>query len=363
MTMFVLAATIALQPLADPDILEPSVMNEVEHAITRAPKDARFGTLADFLRDEKALSGKEGETKTDLAVRLVSAQGGDGRWRDAASNDVTCAAVHLLKRAAGISPRLKFSIFSDHIEEAAEQSKIPLAEVAKRVRALGFEGVDIWSSTRRATIKLYRDAGFSISCVIWFPHFDERYDEAKGREIVDKAVANGCDRILVVPATTRGSLAGDPAVRALVIERTERYAAYAAEKGVVVTIEDYDNAESPTADIANTKDFLKRAPHVRLAFDTGNFHFRGESAEDALKELAGSVSHFHLKDRPVESRDTKYSVAFGTGAIPARRMIELPREVWGYDGWFTLEHFGVTNMLETIETSAKFLSTLGRKPR
>ena len=233
--------------------------------------------------------------------------------------------------------------------------KIPLAEVAKRVRALGFEGVDIWSSTRRATIKLYRDAGFAISCVIWFSHFDERYDEAKGREIVEKAVANGCDRILVVPATKRGSLAGDPAVRALVIERTERYAAYAAEKGVVVTIEDYDDNESPTADIANTKDFLKRAPHVRLAFDTGNFYFRGESAEDALKELAGSVSHFHLKDRPVESRDTKYSVAFGTGAISARSMIELSREAWGYDGWFTLEHFGVTNMLETIETSAKFL--------
>jgi len=77
--------------------LEPSVQNEVDHALARAP--VRTG--------EKVRGGDgknlvvlpfptNGMSRTDIAIRLVSEQKADGRWR-VGTNDVTAAAVRLLK--------------------------------------------------------------------------------------------------------------------------------------------------------------------------------------------------------------------------------------------------------------------------
>ena len=84
----VIAAVITAQPLVNEDVLEPSVRNEVRHALSLAPTNAPAATLLPVPTN--------GLNRTQLAIRLVSAQKADGRWF-VGTNDVTSAATELLK--------------------------------------------------------------------------------------------------------------------------------------------------------------------------------------------------------------------------------------------------------------------------
>ena len=84
----VIAAVITAQPLVNEDVLEPSVRNEVRHALSLAPTNAPAATLLPVPTN--------GLNRTQLAIRLVSAQKADGRWF-VGTNDVTSVAVSLLK--------------------------------------------------------------------------------------------------------------------------------------------------------------------------------------------------------------------------------------------------------------------------
>jgi len=87
-----IAATVVVQPLVDRDVLEPSVQNEVDHALARAPMEG-----AERVEGvERAPFPTNGMSRTDIAIRLVSEQRSDGRWR-VGTNDVTAAAVEILK--------------------------------------------------------------------------------------------------------------------------------------------------------------------------------------------------------------------------------------------------------------------------
>ncbi len=86
--VLVIAAVITAQPLVNEDVLEPSVRNEVCHALSLAPTNAPAATLLPVPTN--------GLNRTQLAIRLVSAQKADGRWI-VGTNDVTSAAVSLLK--------------------------------------------------------------------------------------------------------------------------------------------------------------------------------------------------------------------------------------------------------------------------
>lgn len=84
-----IAATVVVQPLVDSDVLEPSVQNEVSHALARAPAPQPSTlNLQPFPTN--------GMSRTDIAIRLVSEQKSDGRWF-VGTNDVTAAAVDLLR--------------------------------------------------------------------------------------------------------------------------------------------------------------------------------------------------------------------------------------------------------------------------
>ena len=83
-----LAVTITAQPLVNEDVLEPSVRNEVRHALSLAPTNAPVATILP--------AWTNGQNRTQAAIRLVSAQRADGRWL-VGTNDVTSAAVELLK--------------------------------------------------------------------------------------------------------------------------------------------------------------------------------------------------------------------------------------------------------------------------
>ena len=83
-----LAVSITAQPLVNENVLEPSVRNEVRHALSLAPTNAPAATIPPVWTN--------GQNRTQIAIRLVSAQRADGRWL-VGTNDVTSAAVEILK--------------------------------------------------------------------------------------------------------------------------------------------------------------------------------------------------------------------------------------------------------------------------
>ena len=88
-------ALMTAQPLVDDDVLEPSVENEVAHALNIAPTNSAIGS---FDRTEAicALAGTNRLTSTEMAITLISSQHADGRWF-VGTNDVTAVAIELLE--------------------------------------------------------------------------------------------------------------------------------------------------------------------------------------------------------------------------------------------------------------------------
>lgn len=125
MSLLLVAVSLALPAVVSEDVLEPSVQNEVDHAISRAPVEAWTAATnavpttlvqppacpwcgsrplrpaADPLRPVPLLPnpdwfGTNGLSSTAIALKLVSAQGADGRWH-VGTNDVTVTALRILQ--------------------------------------------------------------------------------------------------------------------------------------------------------------------------------------------------------------------------------------------------------------------------
>lgn len=109
----VLALTIPLQPLVSENVLEPSVRNEVDHALSRAPQAERVNVVVTTNSTDSVVTatnksgkilyhptgdvfGTNGLSATDIAIKLVSSQKSDGSWK-CGTNDVTSLAVEILE--------------------------------------------------------------------------------------------------------------------------------------------------------------------------------------------------------------------------------------------------------------------------
>ena len=92
-----LPVVITAHPLANEEVLEPSVQNEVDHALNVASTNAVPLTAA--ARDFARLYATNGMNATERATSLISSQK-DGCWYWLGTN-VTPVAVRILRRTAG----------------------------------------------------------------------------------------------------------------------------------------------------------------------------------------------------------------------------------------------------------------------
>lgn len=125
MSPLLAAVSLALPALVSEDVLEPSVRNEVDHALSAAPAEAWTAATNDVPTSAVLLPacpfcgsrplppaadpqrpvpllpnpdwfGTNGLSATAIALKLVSAQGADGRWY-VGTNDVTVTALRILR--------------------------------------------------------------------------------------------------------------------------------------------------------------------------------------------------------------------------------------------------------------------------
>ncbi len=288
---------------------------------------------------------------------------------------------------------MRISVFYEHIEKACEQTKKPIREVLSYVKACGIDGVEM-DYDEIANDKLDHDspnilndlqsAGLVISSVYCFCHLDIDPQEQKCLNAIDLAAKNGCSRVLLVPgffnetdAAVLGSCAHDleqtsafmksnKAVQNIT-EGLRRAVAYANEKQVIVTLEDFDSILSPCSRMNELKWFMENVPGIGWTLDAGNFAYSSENILDAYKLLHTYMAHVHCKDRGIENPTSNgitgaYNkglrpVSAGDGYIPLDTIrFYLKRD--GYDGWLAIEQFGLENQYDGIARSAAYLQSL-----
>lgn len=266
---------------------------------------------------------------------------------------------------------MKLSVFYEHIFEAAEQSGMSVEDVLRSAKGCGIDllDCDLWRlSDREVQKKLFESCGMGVSCI--YSHFDFLHDspemsERKCHELLSAAQYFGAKNVLCIPGfyDDRG---GRETQTKLFVKGISRMCEIAKEYGVTVTIEDFDDKDSPCCRMNDIRYLLDNCEGLRYTFDTGNFRYCLEEADEAYSLLSDKVSHVHLKDR---SYDVARANADNTnGKADLSGEVMYPAEVCGgiigiealikrlisdgYDGVLAIEHFGAADQLSYMKKSA-----------
>ncbi len=263
------------------------------------------------------------------------------------------------------------SVFYEHILEAASQDGITVEEALRFAHSCGITLLecDHWRlSSAEETKALFDSCEMGVSCI--YEHFDFLHDsEDTSREkytkLFETARFFGCDKVLCIPGFFGE---GDHAPQLEIFsQRLAQMCAAAMEYGITVTVENFDDINSPCCKIDDLLYLLKNTEGLRFTFDTGNFRYCLEDAADSYTKLKGYVSHVHCKDRSYDkansdkdgtngkadlSGEIMYPAEVCSGVI---RMGALLRQLMsdGYNGVLAIEHFGAKDQRGYMKASAE----------
>lgn len=257
---------------------------------------------------------------------------------------------------------MKIGVFYHHVECAAKEKGLSMEEMLHWVKEQGIDYVELDSTAIEDAEKLsglLSKAGIGVSSICRF--YDWNKDASDFHDFIQirQAKALNCSKIMVIPGLYTSE---DEEIRKeenqKILSAMEVFCEKAAAEGLTVTIEDFDNHQSPIATIEGMKWFLDRVPQLMVTLDTGNFYYSGEDVMDAKEVFSDRIVHVHCKDVlppkvPTEER-VMTPCAVGAGFISLKPCIRA-LEQRGYDGVYSIEHFGTADYFKAIEESAKWL--------
>ena len=269
---------------------------------------------------------------------------------------------------------MKLAVFYHHIVEAAAQKACEVKEILQKLRAFGITAVEVDLAdilAAEAAGKVFdaelREASIGISSIYGFYEFGKKIDEAAWKRHVELAKQLGSERIMIIPgfySSTEETIQAKE--REQMLAAMTQLCRYAASHGIVPTIEDFDDCMSPIATAEQMCWFLERIPELKVAFDTGNFMYSEEEELAAFEQLKTKIVHVHCKDRALvqavpgeEEKQTiagrcMYPAAVGSGVIAMEQIVKQLKQS-GYEGFYTIEHFGAADQLEYMRASAEWL--------
>lgn len=161
-----LTAALLVNPLASGDVLEPSICNEVDRAVTRAPVDAPYIPKEFFPEVLARLGVQKGVSFTDVAIKIVSLQKADGRWYDANTNDVTFVARMTLEALPAGEARTPLFVTAEEIDQEARRRKVPFGDVCRDLSALGSVKLELDSLLTKEKLLKIRENALKVVCVV-----------------------------------------------------------------------------------------------------------------------------------------------------------------------------------------------------
>lgn len=263
---------------------------------------------------------------------------------------------------------MKKAIFLAHVKDAARQQGGELKDYLRKTRALGYEGlecdyVDIEPDPAGFAAML-AEADLKIASVPYYCEFEKCVDPARIRTAVEKTAAAGGKKILAIP----GFLGeGYPNALEDMVAGLKILCDVAAEYGITVSLEDFDNIQSPCATAEGLAYFFDRVPELGFNLDTGNFLYAEQDVVEVTEKFAGRIAHIHLKDRretpAYEGQQPQFSIKgrpmyscpVGQGDIPMKKLLAMA-EAAGYEGFCSAEHYGVDDQWDFMVKSAAWLN-------
>jgi len=273
----------------------------------------------------------------------------------------------------------KLTVFYDHILNAAKQRGVTTAQIAADITACGISGVEMdyymLKESGDALAEELTRLGLPINNCYCFFDWANHPEDQSYIQVLDDLKRLGIMNLLVVPgfisrdivATGNQDIITTALARAreAMLPNMIHLLDYASELGINVAMEDFDDISAPFATKEQVKWFLDRLPALGCAFDTGNFLYSEQDVMQAYELLSDRITYVHCKDRsltPVEGENGQttvngrqiFSSAVGNGVIPMADILKLLEEK-GYVGTIAIEHFGSTDQLSDMKTSASFL--------
>ncbi|MNO30515.1 Inosose dehydratase [compost metagenome] len=266
---------------------------------------------------------------------------------------------------------MQISVFYNHIVTAAKQSGLTVPEVLGQAREFGIQAVELDLDEVQpgpgAMKKLLEHAGISVASMYAFFDFGNSPNVQPCLTFLDTAAYLGAGKVLVIPGFIPESAGKALRERSLqqMAAALREMCEYARHKGIVVTLEDFDDSRAPFSTSEELLWFLNEVPNLGITFDTGNFIYRGEDALEAFEKLKSSIVHVHCKDRSLEEHPAeapKISVngtrlfpsPVGSGCIPMQEILDRLGAV-GYKDTVAIEHFDAADQLAYMKQSAEWL--------
>ena len=165
---------------------------------------------------------------------------------------------------------MQISVFYHHILQAQLKSGRPLMEMLRRVRSWGVEGVYPDLHTLLAdfsgTMAQLKDADLVVSGICETFHWEQAFSADDAKKLIDTAVLCGTSNVFVVPGflpkndadilrdlndaeEISAFMEENEAVQAMK-QALQYTVAYADERGVAVSLEDYDGWTAPYSKLA-----------------------------------------------------------------------------------------------------------------
>ncbi|MBE6930476.1 MAG: sugar phosphate isomerase/epimerase [Ruminococcaceae bacterium] len=261
---------------------------------------------------------------------------------------------------------MKISVFYQHLLDAAAQQEQNIAEMLEFFRKQGVAAAELSMQPLiedPAIPARLQAAGLAISSIYGACPFASDPNSDAGLRLVDAAVSAGSRLVMPLPGSYSPDIP-DEQVRENITIGLSRMVDYAAQAGITVTIEDFDNPRSPINTSAGMLYFGERIPGLCYTYDTGNF-YTVEDPHDAFTAIESRLRHVHGKDvtaKPVYAERCfpsitgapRYSSPFGAGDVDKRTVGADLRRI-GYDGYVTTEFFGVRDYKAAILDSIRWL--------
>lgn len=266
----------------------------------------------------------------------------------------------------------KIATFYDHIKDISRQEGMSLTEAMQQAKALGVERLEISQNNllgREDEVgRELSYTGLGISSIPSYFDFGRDPDvDRQSEPTLEAARFLGADKLLVIPGffSPQDSPEERDRQREAMAECINRLAEKAAGYGVSLVMEDYDNALAPFSTVEGVRYFLDRCPGLSCCFDTGNFRYSAQGELSAYQALRDRIGHVHLKDRSYTQRNGEgalkaldgqelYPAPVGSGDLDLAGIVGLLRRD-GYDGAYTVEHYGASQTLEYLKRSVQWV--------
>ena len=231
-----------------------------------------------------------------------------------------------------------------------------LRKMLTQTKGLGMAGIDfvgLHNQSAKALRQLADDHGVAVVCHTFFADLDSP-DARKRQAACDSAKRSFADAVTlgapVVMIPTPGKAGLDPrAGRRNWIAGLQAVQPFAADAGVVLTVENFPGADSPFVIADDLLEAVREVPGLKVTYDNGNAS-GGEDPAESFRRCAAHVVHAHFKDwcmrdtpaegyRPQRDGRCGKAALIGEGSVDQKACLAAMRGA-GYSGCINIEYEG-----------------------